>query len=272
MLTLSVSLLVAVRKRYISGETLKKWAGVAAIVSAIVATITLLINLPHPDRKNPIPKDIQSFVEPQMIAIPAGDFLVGSSEIENALPAGKQYLDKCFVAKFEVTNEEYKYFLLASPQRPVPAYWDEKKFNVANQPVVGVSWFDAIDYCNWLSQKTGKTYRLPTELQWEKAARGTHGKIYPWGDSEPNLKRANFSQPYGKPMRVDSYPAGMNTDYGTMNMAGNVAEWCYDSNGQPVVRGGSWRDNAELLRCASRVIFDPSVKRENIGFRVVLIP
>jgi formylglycine-generating enzyme required for sulfatase activity len=83
---------------------------------------------------------------------------------------------------------------------------------------------------------------------------------------------ANFSQPYGKPMPVGSYSVDKNVDYGTMDMAGNVAEWCYDVNNNPIVRGGSWKDNATFLNCASRRNYSADVKREIIGFRIVLVP
>ncbi|NIM13975.1 MAG: SUMF1/EgtB/PvdO family nonheme iron enzyme [Candidatus Aminicenantes bacterium] len=251
------------------------------------------------------------FPEINMIHIPKGNFLRGTSasEIEALVndhpdwrpewftdesPQRQITIDLFYISKFEITNKQYGKFLKDNPAYEKPAYWDAAGFNDPDQPVVGVSWNDAVAFCNWLSEKKGENYRLPTEAEWEKAARGTDARIYPWGNTEPDIRMVNFSQPYvsGKPMPIGYYAGGMNPLYGTMEMAGNVAEWCcdwYDENyyrnfvdnhnpdgplsGQrKVVRGGSWMDNAFLLRCTARSSYPPHTQREFIGFRVVLIP
>lgn len=242
--------------------------------------------------------------EIKMVHIPAGNFLRGTSEAEIAklvndqhemvtdeTPQKEIYLDEFYISKYEITNEQYGKFLKDNPDHPKPDYWDVENYNDPDQPVVGVNWNDAVAFCNWLSQKTGENYRIPSEAQWEKAARGTDGRIFPWGYSGPDIKIVNFSQPYGNPKPVGYYPGGMNQDYKTMEMAGNVAEWCNDwydesyysianknnsegpSSGQyKVVRGGSFKDNAFFLRCTARNGYPPDTKKETIGFRIVRIP
>jgi gamma-glutamyl hercynylcysteine S-oxide synthase len=132
-------------------------------------------------------------------------------------------LSSYFIDKFEVSNEEYTKFILAT-DHPAPAYWDHHKLNGSRQPVTGVNWFDANTYCLWANK------RLPTEAEWEKAARGPAGFIYPWGNKLDSSK-ANFAK--GKSGEkhitdgIDSYPEGKSY-YGAYNMAGNVFEWVHD--------------------------------------------
>jgi sulfatase modifying factor 1 len=245
----------------------------------------------------------------KMVHIPAGNFLMGTSAAEIAklindqpdltremvrdeTPQRKIYLDAFYISKYEITNKQYGKFLKDNPQHPKPGNWNLRNFYDPDQPVVGVGWDDAVAFCNWLSKKTAGKYKLPSEAQWEKAARGTDGGMFPWGNSGTNIQIANYNNPYGKPMPVGYYPRGENPVYGTMEMAGNVAEWCndwYDESyyvnlgntknpGGPltgqkkVVRGGSWIDNAFFLRCTARNCYPPGTKREIIGFRVVRIP
>ena len=142
---------------------------------------------------------------------------------EDETPAKMIYLPSYYIDKFEVSNEEYTKFILAT-DHPAPAYWDHHKLNEPNQPVTGVNWFDANTYCLWANK------RLPTEAEWEKAARGPAGLIYPWGNNLDSTK-ANFAK--GKSGEkhitdsVDSYPKGKSY-YGAYNMAGNVFEWVHD--------------------------------------------
>ena len=120
---------------------------------------------------------------------------------------------------YEVTNAQYRDFLQAT-RHGEPEYWNDSKFNVPNQPVVGVTWPDAVAYCDW----AGK--RLPTENEWEWADRGSlKGKKYPWGNQAPNSSRANYDKNVGETTPVGSYPVN---GYGLYDMAGNVREWCRD--------------------------------------------
>lgn len=240
----------------------------------------------------------------KMVHIPGGRFLRGTNQSErqdqvndhqdwilewfnDEIPQREIYLDEFFISEYEITNEQYGKFLKDNPGHPKPDYWDVENFNDPQQPVVGVTWNDAVAFCNWLSDKKGKKYRLPTEAEWEKAARGNDGRIFPWGNEEPDLNKANFMGQHHGTVSVKEKPDG-DSAFGLRNMAGNVAEWCRDwydenyyiitidynpmgpANGtRKVVRGGSWRDNAFFIRCTERNSYPPDTKREILGFRIV---
>jgi sulfatase modifying factor 1 len=243
----------------------------------------------------------------EMIFIPPGQFLRGTSESEisqlinnhpdwnpqwlvEETPQREITLDSFYISRYEVTNKQYGNFLNDNPDYERPGYWNDGNFNGPEQPVVGVSWFDAAAYCNWLSEKTKKKYRLPTEAEWEKAARGTDGRFFPWGNEEPDLNKANFAGQLHGTVTVKKNIQGVSA-FGLMNTAGNVSEWCadwYDEDyyqlandhnpGGPaqgkrrVVRGGSWQDNTFSLRCAARNSYPPDTKKESLGFRIVRVP
>ena len=134
-------------------------------------------------------------------------------------PAHMVFLDPYFIDKYEVSNKDYGEFIKAKGH-PAPAYWDDPRLNKPQQPVVGVNWEDARIFC----ESRGK--RLPTEAEWEKAARGPDGNLYPWGnDFDPT--RVNYGKNYNATMPVDSHPEGASY-YGAYNMAGNVFEWVSD--------------------------------------------
>ncbi len=161
-----------------------------------------------------------------------------------------------------------------------PVYWNDATWDGPDYPVVGVNWFEAVDYCRWLSKQTGIEFRLPSEAEWEKAARGTDGQIYPWGNTW-DAKRANsLESGIGKTTPVGTYPNGA-SPYGALDMAGNVWEWCVTQWPKPypyqledewqaayleanqtrrVLRGGSWSWNSPVMRGASRSYYDPHVR------------
>jgi formylglycine-generating enzyme required for sulfatase activity len=229
-----------------------------------------------------------------MVLIPAGEFTMGSPTGEGKSaehPQHTVYLDAFYIDKYEVTNAQYKKFMDAKGH-PDPRFWQDNKFNAPNQPVVGVSWFDAEAYCKW----AGK--RLPTEAEWEKAARGTDGRKYPWGNEAPNaggIWRANYdpgddaADGFAYTAPVGSFPAGV-SPYGIHDMAGNMLEWCADwgdnnyysvspknnpkgpSSGKyRVLRGGSWFNYlVNLLRAAFRGWDDPDLGYDYFGFRCAL--
>ena len=160
---------------------------------------------------------------PVMVSVPAGEFWMGCNEQADKRcnfdekPYHKVYLDAYYIDKYEVTQSEYNECVTTDK---CPANRKKDGFTGDRQPVIGVSWEDADTYCKW----AGK--RLPTEAEWEKAARGTDGRVYPWGNSfDPT--RANYAGALGKTSEVGSYPSGA-SPYGALNMAGNVWEWVAD--------------------------------------------
>ena len=216
-----------------------------------------------------------------LVHIPGGDFVLGEEDSEHRVT-----LSEFWLGKYPVTNDQYEKFLRANPDHSKPRFWNDKEFNHPNQPVVGVSWLDAKAYCDWAGLD------LPTEAQWEAAARGTDGRPFPWGDNVPSETLANYDGQEGRTTPVGAYPEGAGP-YGALDQAGNVWEWCSDEfdgdayrgrDGQkdPVVkpkdassesavrvlRGGSWAGPAQGLHAAFRG-GDPAGRRhQGIGFRV----
>jgi formylglycine-generating enzyme required for sulfatase activity len=157
-------------------------------------------------------------------------------------------------------------------------YDDDKRFNGDEQPVVGISWYAARAYCLWLSlmesdgKETGR-YRLPSEIEWEYAAAGQEGRVYPWGSAEPKPKLANYGGNEGATTPVGRYPEGA-TPVGLYDMAGNVWEWQEnwreDITGARALRGGSWYDYTEVLCCSARLNLNPEYWYDYVvGFRVL---
>jgi formylglycine-generating enzyme required for sulfatase activity len=144
---------------------------------------------------------------------------VDESWFENETPRHTVHLDAFWIEVHPVTVAQYAKFLDETGNRK-PEYWDDERLNAPDQPVVGVSWRDASAYCEWAG------VRLPTEAEWEKAARGgLVKKRFPWGDEDADKTRANYGRNVGKPTPVGQYPAN---GYGLYDMAGNVWEWCLD--------------------------------------------
>jgi toxoflavin biosynthesis protein ToxD len=150
-----------------------------------------------------------------------------------------------------------------------------------------VSWADARDFCAWAGQLAGRKLALPTEAQWEKAARGAGGNVYPWGDHAPDSTYANFDRALNETAPVDRYGRQGDSPYGAADMAGNASEWTStlydwypyqagdgrektDAQGERVVRGGSYANPAQNIRTAARVKFNPDNRDAEVGFRVVV--
>jgi formylglycine-generating enzyme required for sulfatase activity len=241
--------------------------------------------------------------EPEMIFIPAGKFLMGSSDSDplasqDEKPQHTAYLPDYYIGKTEVTNAQYAAFIMATG-RVTPLHWVDGKPPIGkeNHPVGNVWFYDAVAYCDWLAEKTGKPYRLPTEAEWEKAARGTDGRLYPWGNRALTCEYAVMMDDQGfgcgkgfSPWPVGSKPQGA-SPYGLLDMAGNVEEWVssvykpYPYNprdgredpsafsestamgGARVIRGGAFVDQAKDARCAARMRHGSNYHL-NIGFRV----
>ncbi len=162
--------------------------------------------------------------EPETVPVSAGSFWMGSDDYEGEAPRHQVELPAYFIGKYPVTNWQYAEFIRQT-KRPSPNTpdWFLGQPVKARQdhPVVGVSWYDALDYCQWLSEITGKTYRLPTEAEWEKAARGTDGRIYPWGNE---WQEGMCNQGGTGVTAVTAYDAHLSL-YGCTDMVGNVQQW-----------------------------------------------
>jgi len=239
----------------------------------------------------------------EMVLIPAGWFLMGSDKKADKLaylpeiPQRKVYLDAYEIDKFEVTTVQFLRFVLATNRSPLIDWrYDGGNFqeSMASHPVMHVSWYDADEYCRW----AGK--RLPTEAEWEKAARGEDGRIYPWGNQPAGLSRSNFGRSglsgpvRDRPERLMLYPPIISVDKyenavspsGVFQLAGNVAEWVADwydrdyyktapeknpkgpeKGTQRGFRGGGWIDSTPSVRAAQRNGTDPSTKMNWMGFR-----
>ncbi|GKS57600.1 sulfatase modifying factor 2 [Nitrospira sp.] len=222
-----------------------------------------------------------------MVAVPAGSFVMGRDgreALEDERPGHEVWLDAFEIDQHEVTTAQYAAFLHETAQPP-PVLWETVDLTRHGaKPVVGVSWEDASLFCAWAGKQ------LPSEAQWEKAARGTDGRRYPWGNSAPTSKRANFA--LGARFSYDlvlfpvgRFPSGA-SPYGAQDMAGSVWEWVRDwydgayyatspsrnptgpEGGQfKVLRGGSWSDLPKYLLAYSRFKLPPSTRNSFTGFR-----
>ena len=245
------------------------------------------------------------------VVIPAGPFTMGSDKRRDPLAWDDEtpqftctlIQEPYRISRYPVTVAQYRCFVEAGGYRERRFWtkagwaWREaegitgpeefgESFQRDNHPVVGVSWYEAVAYCRWLSEVLGYQVRLPTEAEWEKAARGEDGRIWPWGDEEPTAEHCNFDRKVGHTTPVGSYPRGA-SPYGVLDMAGNVWEWCStkwrddykgyqkrvddDLEGKAlrVLRGGSWLYNLPRVRCAYRYGPGPNVRVNILGFRVV---
>ena len=226
----------------------------------------------------------------EMIYIPAGEILMGSDKYDSEKPPHEVYLDGFYIARYPVTNVQYKEFVAARKHRS-PAHWEAATYREGkgNHPVRYVSWRDALAYCSWLSEETGQEIRLPTEAEWEKAARGTDGREDPWGD-EFDKSKCNFPEEWGigDTTPVGKYSPEGDSPYGVADMAGNVWEWCsslkmdypynpddgredLEAEGRRVLRGGSF-SSIGPVHCAYREPGNPDSGLNYFGFRVVVSP
>jgi formylglycine-generating enzyme required for sulfatase activity len=214
-----------------------------------------------------------------MVLVPAGAFWMGRDDgNDDEKPRHRVDLDSYYIDRYEITNELYQRFTEAT-ERAAPRFSSQRYLNGASQPVVGVSWHDAEAYCRW----AGK--RLPTEAEWEKAARGDDGRSYPWGEQWDSRRANSKESQRDRPASVGSYPSGV-SPYGAHDMAGNVWEWVADwyakdsymreprrnpwgpeTGSWKVLRGGSWGYLPYLLRTTSRLSIMPDLQNTVIGFR-----
>jgi serine/threonine-protein kinase len=234
----------------------------------------------------------------EFVRVPAGEFLMGSDKAidkkasQNECPQHKVFLDEYLIGKHPVTNLQYQVFVQSTGHQ-APPHWERGQIprDKEQHPVVYVSWQDAAIFCEWLSQAAGRAARLPTEAEWEKAARGSDGRIFPWGNDLPDKTRCNFGLNVNDTTPVGRYSPMGDSPYSCADMAGNVWEWAADwydgeyyasspsrnpsgpaSGGFRALRGGSWFDFGLNLRVANRGRLDPSYRYGSIGFRCALSP
>jgi formylglycine-generating enzyme required for sulfatase activity len=227
--------------------------------------------------------------EPQCALVPAGDFLMGCDEgRDEERPAHRVWIAAFEMAAYQVRNRDFAVFMQATAH-PAPPNWGQPDFCDPNLPVVSVSWVEAQKYCRWLTDITGRRYRLPTEAEWERAARGgVENQLYPWGD-EPPQTRAEYQRRWGGEVR-GPLPGGQGeaNPYGIYDLCENVHEWCADwyqadyyahsperqpcgptTGDRRASRGGSWRHHIKVSRLAARSSISPAFQYADYGFRVV---
>lgn len=223
--------------------------------------------------------------DPHLVEIPGAWFLMGSASGQDCeRPVHRVWVDTFLLAATQVSNAEYERFA-KSTGNPLPPFSTDPNFNHPQQPAVGVSWFDAERYCCWLAAQSGRPYRLPTEAEWERAARGDiEQKNYPWGDEPPQSLPDYASRWLTGPEEVGRYAPNA---FGLHNICDNVHEWCsdwYEANyyatspernpagpehGQrKSSRGGSWRHHVKVARCSARSSIPPEFRYADYGFRV----
>ena len=231
--------------------------------------------------------DGSTLMRPALVTIPAGEFQMGCEEgRDDEKPVHSVWVGSFAIGVYTVTNEDYLQFVQET-EAEMPATAAEDHFSHPRQPVVAVSWFEAMAYCNWLSLKTDFIFRLPTEAEWERAVRcGQDGKLYSWGNENPEsfeICRTGWQDE--RPQVVGLLSPN---SFGIYNLGDNVHEWCldwYDPNyyhrspyrnpvnlepsTRRVSRGGSWRHRIKVSRCAARSSLDPGFKYTDYGFRIV---
>ncbi|MBI3653420.1 MAG: SUMF1/EgtB/PvdO family nonheme iron enzyme [Acidobacteria bacterium] len=225
--------------------------------------------------------------EPQLVIIPQDEFLMGcETGADNERPVHRVLLDAFAIGRYTITNRLYQSFLSESA-RPAPASWHDARFNHPDQPVTSISWFEATAYCEWLAATTGKPYRLPTEAEWECAARGgVSEKLYTWGDEAPEAQPRYAELWKTGPERVGQRPPN---GFGLYDISENVHEWCADwydadyyrvapvanpvgpdSGTRKASRGGSWRHQNKITRVAARSSIPPQFQYSDYGFRCAM--
>jgi len=225
----------------------------------------------------------------EFVVVPAGEFIMGSAEEDELAfaderPWARIALPAFAIARFPITVAQYARFSHATGYQSGA---DSDVVGKGDLPVTGLGWCDAVAFCAWLQRVSGQAIRLPTEAEWEKAARGVDGRLYPWGNEPPDVSRCNFGMHVKSTTIPGRYSPEGDSPYGCADMAGNVWEWTstryqpypYQADdgredpkaaGRRVLRGGSWYDSAQLVRCANRGAFNPTPWLAGIGLRCAL--
>lgn len=230
----------------------------------------------------------------ELVPVPAGEFLMGSDPARDTfaqpdeLPQRRVYLSVFTISKYEITNAQYAVFAQAAG---LPFEYADGE---SDYPAVHMSWYEAVAFCDWLSQTSGHSVRLPTEAEWEKAARGTNGRLYPWGNSWDRAALNTCDGGVGRVTAVDAFSPAGDSPYGVSDMVGNVWEWTADwyspttyadqhdtsapvenptgpaEGTHRVLRGGSHFFRQSGTRAARRFKYIPASRCYDIGFRVVV--
>ena len=222
------------------------------------------------------------------VRISTGEFLMGtgsSSFLNDEGPQHKVHLNEYWMGKAPVTNTQYLAFVSATGKL-APRYWKDGKIPEGKEqhPVTNVTWDDARAFCQWATQQTGETIHLPSEAEWEKAARGPLGRTYPWGEQKPDKDLCNFNSNVEDTSPIGNYSPAGDSPYGCVDMAGNVWQWTSSlyqkypyraGDGREVetgrkermLRGGSWSIKDLSVRSAYRFRSYPSYADDNLGFR-----
>ena len=232
--------------------------------------------------------------EPEWITIPAGKFWMGGNGEYDGKPMHEVALPEFQIARVPITNYQYELFTKAT-KHATPSHWEDKRppKGLESHPVVYISWDDAIAYTEWLSKMTGKTISLPSEAEWEKAARGpstgsVSKRAYPWGDDFDKTRCNSRDLGLGSTTPVGIFLEG-ESPYGLLDMSGNVWEWTrsikkdypynpedgredLSSKDDRVLRGGAFYDDQSSVRCAYRRGLSPLNWNDDIGFRLVVSP
>ncbi len=202
-------------------------------------------------------------------------------------PVHRVWVDAFQLGVFPVRNRDYEPFLRATGHPP-PPLWSDANFSHPDQPVAAVSWLEAAKYCAWLSEAVGKAYRLPTEAEWERAARaGAEDALYTWGDEPPNTHPEYLRRWGGEVTSTRPVGEGAPNAWGFYELGENVHEWCADwfqkdyyaispeknprgpaAGERRASRGGSWRHHIKVSRCAARSSIPPQFQYADYGFRV----
>lgn len=222
--------------------------------------------------------------EAEWIEVPGYRFVRGGGPRDDENPAHEVEVSPFRLARTPVTRAAYQAFLEATG-REAPAFWDEPAFGDPRMPAVGPSWLDALAFCAWWRDGAGETARLPSEAEWESAARAGRSVLYPWGDEPPEALPDYARRWQGGPEPVDAYPSLH--PLGFLGLGENVHEWCSDwydavyyatspahnprgpaSGTRRASRGGSWRHAIKVSRCGARSSIPPQMRYSDYGFRL----
>lgn len=256
----------------------------------------------------------------EFIEIPRGILVMGDNRLRDASPQHRVEINAFALGKYPVTNAEFAEFIAARGyetetywttmgwkwqqgrlgQDALPAFWSEPRLNQPCSPVVGVSWYEAVAFCNWFGVLINANYRLPTEAEWEYAARGPStssggARNFPWGEKFERGRANTAEAGFGGTTPVSHFPAGV-SPFGVWDLAGNVFEWTLskwgsnwqelqfaypyrandgredmEGSGARVMRGGSWFNGYQEALCAYRSRYLAGSRGSNIGFRVARV-